>query len=251
MLQNEKYINTDHIIEPCNANCSFCFLNYTDVLKKNHLFLDISPQEIGQIIKNIHHQVKLLQKGDVLAIEGDSLNHLIIIVKGSLIGEMMDFEGKILRVEKISAPETVATAFLFGHHNKLPVSISATEESRLLLIPKEEILTLFKENSIVMRNFLDIISDRAQFMTKKIKLMSLANIKAKISFFLLELVKKQDQTSITLPHTHQELAEIFGVSRPSVGRAFKEMNESGCIKSRGKHIEITDRHKLSLLISPE
>lgn len=249
MVQIHEILEKTGEIKPCNENCSFCFLNYTDVLEKNYLFRSINPFEIGQIISKIHHQVKTLKKGEVLATEGEKLNHLWLIVTGSVVGEMMDFEGKILRVEQLSAPETVATAFLFGESGRLPVTITAKEETKLLSIHKNDLLQLFKENQVVMKNFLDIISDRAQFMSRKIKLMSLNTIKGKISFYLLDLVKKTGKSEFRIPHNQQELAEIFGVSRPSVGRAIREMHDQECIFAKGKEIRIVDNAKLSGLLS--
>ena len=235
-------------IKPCNAECDFCFLNYTDALASNYLFRGIKPEEAGIIIKKIHHRVKKYRKGDVIACEGERLNDLFIIVKGSVVGEMIDFEGKILQLEKISAPQSIATAFLFGNQPLLPVTITALEETRVMIISRSELLGLFNSNAIILNNFLDIISDRAQFMSRKIKLMSLGTIKGKISYFLLEKIKKSGSEEIILDQTQQEIAEIFGVERPSVGRALREMHNNGCIEAKGKRIKIIDRHKLSALL---
>lgn len=251
MLQNKENIVKNELIEPCNSQCSFCFLNYTDVLSANYLFKNLKSNEIGSIIRNIHHQVKSLNKGEVLAQEGDALNYLMIIVKGSVVGEMMDFEGNILRVEKLEAPQTVATAFLFGKNSVLPVTITALEESKLLLIGKNDLMDLFGDNPLILRNFLDIISDRAQFLGRRIKLLSVNTLKGKIALYLLDLVKKSGKKDIHLPHTQKELAEIFASSRPSVGRAFREMHESGCISAKGKNVEIIDTAALSDMLTGE
>ena len=48
-------------IEPCNEECAFCFLNYTEALIQNPLFHGVDKQILGTIIKGIHHQVKQLE----------------------------------------------------------------------------------------------------------------------------------------------------------------------------------------------
>lgn len=246
MLQNEK---TDlEWIEPCNEECSFCFLNYTDILADNYLFRNLSKKEIGIIIRNVHHQVRKYEKGEVIAREGDSYDQLIIIVRGSVVGEMMDFEGRVLRVEQRSAPESVATAFIFGKNNRLPVTITAMEETRSLFIPREDLVELFAGNVIVLNNFLDIMANRAQFLSRQLKLLGLSTIKGKIAHYLLEQVKKQKSEHIRLIHNQHELAEMFGVARPSIARALGELNLEGIIKSRGKQIEILDKASLSTLL---
>ncbi|MFO7756785.1 MAG: Crp/Fnr family transcriptional regulator [Bacteroidales bacterium] len=259
MLQNleshdkshEKYeeeSQEEYLIPPCNDECSYCFLNYTDVLAENYLFRNLSRKKIGKIIRKVHHQVRKYNKGDAIAFEGDYYDKLIIIVKGSVVGEMMDFEGRVLRVEQRTAPESVATAFIFGSNNKLPVTITALEETRLLLIPRDDLINLFAENKTVLLNYLDIMANRAQFLSRQMKLLGLNSIKGKIANYLLEQVKKQGSHNIRMENSQADLAEIFGVARPSIGRALGELKKEKCISVKGKNIRIEDKSRLSELL---
>lgn len=245
MLQNHS--NND-IIEPCNDQCSFCFLNYTDVLSDISLFKGIAKEEIGNIIRDVRHSVKEYGRGDVIAFEGDTYDRLIMIVRGSVVGEMMDFEGRVLRVEQRSAPETVATVFIFGANNRLPVTITAMEETRLLFIPRDDLIRLFASNMTVMKNFIDVMANRAQFLSKQLKLLGLNSIRGKIAHYLLGQVKEQGRDEIRITHTQTELSEMFGVARPSVAREIRRMNEEGIINSRGKNIRIINKSRLSSLV---
>lgn len=248
MLQSEKRDLKKEEIEPCNENCSFCFLNYTDVLGENSLFKGLQHSEIGMIIRNVQHHVRKFKKGDLVAYEGDELNHLIIVVMGAVVAEMMDFEGRVLRVEELKSPDTVATAFLFGSNNTLPVNITALEESKLLYIPKKGLLDLFSNNYEVMKNFLDIMANRAQFLSKQMKLLGLSTIKGKIAHYLLEQMKIHGDTKFKLPITQNDLAERFGVTRPSLARTIREMNELGYLLTQGKNVEILDKPALDKLL---
>jgi CRP/FNR family transcriptional regulator, dissimilatory nitrate respiration regulator len=235
-------------ITPCNHQCSFCFLNYTDVLADNYLFRNLDKMEIGRIIKEIHHRVKEYNKGDIIAQEGDYYDQLIILIKGSVVGEMMDFSGRVLRVEKLQAPESPASNFIFGDNNTLPVTITAEEDTRIILIPREELIKLFAKNETVLKNYLTIMANRAQFLSKKVRLLGLNSLKAKLAFFLLEQRKKQDSDTFNLPITQNDMADILGTTRPSVGRALRELHYSGYIEAKGKNIRVLDKEGLSLLL---
>lgn len=248
MIQTQKFSEKNEFIEPCNANCAFCFLNYADILSSNYLFKGLTLTEIGEIIKKVNHQVREFDKGEVAAYAGDEYNSLMIIVKGSIVGEMMDFEGKVLRIEHLKAPDTVATAFIFGESSSLPVNIVAMESTKVLLIPRNDLLELFCQNQIVLRNYLDIMANRTQHLSKQIKLLGLNTIKGKLAHYLLEQMKMNSSNEFKMPHTQNELAEMFGVIRPSVARSLKEMNEEGIIITKGKNITITDGRKLSQLL---
>lgn len=235
-------------IEPCNNNCSFCFLNYADILGKNYLFRGLTQNEIGPLIKDIHHQVKSFNKGDLIACSGDEYNSLFIIVKGTVVGEMIDFDGRTIRIEELKAPDTIASAFIFGEKNELPVNISATVETKLLIIPRNELLKLLKKNEIILQNYLDIMANRTQQLTRKIRLLGMQSIKGKLAYYLLNITNKTGRNTFVLPNTQKEIADIFGVARPSIGRVFREMDNEGYIKASGKRVCIMNKTELSDLL---
>ncbi len=214
----------------------------------NPLFHDLELDEIGSIIRNVQHSVKKYDKGDFIASAGDRIRHLHIVVQGSVVGEMMDFEGKVLRVEQITAPHSIAAAFLFGHKNVFPVNVTALEETSILLITKNGLMDLFEANRTVMENFLNIMANRAQFLSQQMKMLGLGTIKGKIAHFLLEQVKKQESLNFKIDFTQSQLAERFGVARPSLARTLKEMNDEGLISTKGKHFEILNKKELTALL---
>ncbi len=241
-------MNINSFIEPCNNECAFCFLNFTDALVRNPIFHGIEKQVLGTIIKSIHHHVRQLNAGEVLAVEGDSLTQLWIIVEGAVAGEMMDYTGNLLRVEKIVAPQTIATAFLFGKGGQLPVTVTATEPTKVFCIQKNDLVTLLGQHKKIMLNFLDIISDRAQFLSRRIKVLSISSLRGKIAYYLLQQVKRSGKDEFVLPQTQQELAEQFGTTRPSVGRIISQLNTEKIIESKSKSVRIIDREALSLML---
>lgn len=239
---------TKNIILPCNRNCSFCFLNYTHALSNNFLFRNLPEEEIGIVIRDVHHQVRSYNKGDLIASSGELYNNLLIIVKGTVVGELIDFEGRILRIEELKAPDTIASAFIFGDSNKLPVNITALEKTQLLVIPRSDLLLLMKKNEQILHNYLNIMANRAQHLSKKIRLLGLQSIKGKIAHYLLELETKMGSAELKLPNSQSEIADMFGVTRPSIGRVFREMNSLGLIQASGKHVKIIDKASLSKLL---
>lgn len=239
----------DFDLKPCTKECALCFINYTDALLQNSLFAGLERREVGRLIRNVHHQVRRLQKNEILASEGETLYSFLVIVEGTIIGEMMDNEGNMLTVEKRSAPQSVATAFIFGQKNKLPVTITATEATTLLIIPREELLSMFNLSKTVMKNFLDTISNRAQFLGERIKILSMKDLKGKLAFYLMEVMKKNGRETFRILHSQQELAEMFGSTRPSIGRVIRELNQAKLIETNGKHFRILNKKRLSQLIT--
>ncbi len=241
----ENFIEENEPISPCNINCSFCFLNYTDVLEKNYLFRNLDSQKIGEILKNTHHQTRTFQKGDFIAFSGDHCTNLMIIVKGAAVGEMPDFRGKTLRIGRMKAPESIASAFVFGENNKFPVDVIAVEDTKLLIIPKQDLMNLLRLNETVLGNYLYIISNQTQHLSQKVKLLGLQTITGKIAHYLLDLVNRNKNMEVKLKHTQRELSSMFGVSRPALARVIRQLHKDAVIQASGKHIKILDKNALS------
>jgi CRP-like cAMP-binding protein len=47
--------------------------------------------------------------------------------------------------------------------------------------------------------------------------------------------------------TQADLADYFGVARPSIARVVSEMENEGIIKTRGRSLQILDRERLAIL----
>ena len=115
-----------------------------------------------------------------------------------------------------------------------------------MTIEKQEFLTLLMRNDRILINFLDMISNRSQFLSEKIKFLNFKTIKGKLAQFILQKDGKE-RSSVILEMTQNNLADFFGVARPSVARALGEMEEDGLIEARGKNIKINEKLKLAAL----
>jgi DNA-binding transcriptional regulator YhcF (GntR family) len=54
---------------------------------------------------------------------------------------------------------------------------------------------------------------------------------------------------MTLSQSQTELADFFGVARPSLARTFKEMEEEGILQVERREITIMNKEKLNKLLN--
>jgi CRP-like cAMP-binding protein len=211
------------------------------------VFRGIKEQEIQQLLQEIHFQIKKYKKGDIVAIAGETVKNLYILLSGSVKGEMIDYSGKTIKIEDVEAPKPLATAFLFGKENKFPVTVTALVDLKILAIPVSEFLKILQLNTQVLKNYLNSISTRTQFLSQKLHFLSFKTIKEKVAHFLLKQAGEQFH-SIELKNTQQQLADLFGVTRPSLARVFGEMQKEGLIKMERKTVTLLDKEKLNELL---
>lgn len=186
------------------------------LISQSPIFRGITTEEIAGLFGQIHYQVKTYQKNDLIVTGGEICDHLLIVQQGSVKAEMIDYSGKTIKIEDIEAPRPLAIAFLFGKENRFPVTVSANNEVEIISIPKEEFVKMLQLNSLILNNYLNAISTRAQFLSEKLKFLSFKTIKQKIAHFLLE--KAGDQLlTLEMQQSQEQLAEMFGVAPPLPG----------------------------------
>ncbi|GAB1450621.1 Crp/Fnr family transcriptional regulator [Draconibacterium sp.] len=212
------------------------------------LFRGITEKEAEYLFDKIHFQIKNYSKNDIVVVAGETVENLLIIMAGSVRGEMIDYSGKIIKIEDIEAPKPLATAFLFGQQNKYPVTVTVNNDVRILVIPVNEFLRMLQLNTQILKNYLNSISSRAQFLSQKLNLLSFKTIKGKIAHFLLQKAGEKYH-SIELKNTQQQLADLFGVTRPSLARVFGEMQKDGVINISNKTVSLLDKKALNELIN--
>jgi CRP/FNR family transcriptional regulator, dissimilatory nitrate respiration regulator len=217
------------------------------ILSGSPLFRGLTPDETEAILSDIPLRVRKFREGTLIAQSGEVVSSLMIVLKGVLKGEMVDYAGRVIRIEDIPAPGALASAFVFGNRNLFPVNVMAVTGGELLIIEKEDFLKLLMLKGTVLVNFLNMISNRSQFLSEKIKFLNFKTIRGKLAHYILQ--RAGSKTSFILDMTQNELAEYFGVARPSVGRAMGELEHEGYIEAKGKKITIIDRDGLAELIS--
>jgi CRP-like cAMP-binding protein len=214
------------------------------ILLEAPLFRNISLEEIRAAMSAVPHRIKRFNTGTLIAQNGDKVNSLMIVIKGTVKGEMVDYAGRVIKIEDIPAPGALASAFIFGSRNMFPVNVVALSETELLVIEKTDFLKLLKNNEKVLINFMDMISNRSQFLSRKIKFLNFKTIGEKLAQYILQSAG-DGKTETILNMTQNELADFFGVARPSVGRALGELESKGLIYTKGRYIKILDMKRLS------
>ena len=169
-----------------------------ETLSKSPFFIGLNPRELEDLFSRISHTARSFSRGQTIAQRDDEVRNLVIVLEGSVKGEMVDFSGKILKIEEINVPHAVAPAFLFGERNRYPVDVVALEDCKLLFVSRSDVLRLLQSNTIILSNYLNAIASRAQFLTGKLWFLSFRTIKEKVAHYLLNLAKSQSKTTCLL-----------------------------------------------------
>jgi CRP-like cAMP-binding protein len=216
-------------------------------LSERAVFTGIPETTVDEILEGELYQIKTFTRGSVIAQSGASCNHVRVILEGHVAGEMMDMSGKILKIEDLGPSKMIAPAFLYGRRKNYPVNVIASADLSLWQMHRDDFSKLLQKDIRLLNNFLNAISNRAQFLSEKIRFLSFPTLRAKLAYLFLQYAA--GEPAFRLPMTHQQLSELFGVARPSLTREIRQMNNEGLIGADREMIKIPDQQRLKALLN--
>ena len=191
--------------------------------------------------------IKNYRKKEIVFHQGDTCDALYIVMTGSVKTEMITDSGNLMPIETIHAPRPLAPAFIFSDRNQFPVEVTAITTVEILRISKTEVMRLMTLKPDFMQQFMTHNANRTQFLTQRMQLLSIKTIKGKIAHLLLEK-HQSDGLTFTLSKNQTELAEYFGVARPSLSRSLSEMVEEKIISFDKNKYKILNLNYLKELL---
>ena len=198
-------------------------------------------------LENLKCSIKAYPKNELIIRQGDVCDALYMLMVGSVKTEMITDSGNILGIEIIKAPCPLAPAFLFSDNNHFPVDVTSLEEVEIMKIPKAEIMRLMTTNPDFMSSFMTHNANRTQFLTNRLQLLSIKTIKGKLAHFLLENSPVEGKP-FEINRNQTELADFFGVARPSLARSLSEMVQENIISINKKEYTILNYKALRELL---
>lgn len=196
-------------------------------LNKSIIFRGIDEKEIDKIFKNINYYTKSYVNEEFIAFRGDRVESYMILLEGELVAEMQKINGKVVKIENLNPFSDIAPAFVFGQDNYFPIDLYAIKPSKILYIPKDELLKIIQNNIRILENLLNSFSNRTQFLSKKLW-FSNKTIEEKLATHILENLNSKEIWVIKKSIT--DLANIFGVSRPSLSRVIAGFVEENVLE---------------------
>ena len=198
------------------------------------LFKDCDEKTVEMLISTSSNRMAVYERGDIVAVQGSKCRSLLLLCEGSVKTIMTNSEGKEIKIETMHAPEILASAFIYGSENLLPVTIEATSSCKLWIISKDGLLNMMQKDATLLQNFLKDISDRSLFLSRKLNEFALQNLNTRLIGYM-----KRNSTI----HNLQELAFILGVARPSLSRAVAMLVEQGIVIKSENGYELSAEYK--------
>ena len=184
------------------------------------LFTGVRQEVVDRLLQQSANKLTFYSAGEWIALRQRPCRSLLLLCEGSVVTTMGNAEGKEVVIDRIQALEVLAPAFIYGSVNVFPVSVQALRDCRVWAISKDSFFQTLQEDSVLLRNFLRMISDRSLFLSRKVQEFALESLSSRLVSYL-----KQQQSIQNL----QEVAFVLGVARPSLSRAISMLVGKGVV----------------------
>lgn len=200
-------------------------------LKKVKIFTDSDEKMLISILKAFGKSVSY-QKGEVVFSSSNYSPVLSIIIKG----EARVSKGDTV-ISHLKEGEVFGAAFLYNPEYSFENTVEAITSLKVVMIEKQGIDKLIKEDNTVSLNYVTYLSERIGFLNSKIEGFTKANAEEKLLAYLNKNCDNTDgKCEITVSMT--ELSHVLHISRASLYRVFESLEKQGRICRSGKKIYV-------------
>jgi len=194
--------------------------NESALLRNAQLFSSLTDQELLQISEKI--RIKTFRKNETILHEEDTNEYMYTILSGKVkvIQTSEDGRETILAMHK--------TGDFFGEMSlidgkTMPATVLAMEETLTAIISKKEFISLISMQGKVLEKLLIILCTRLRESWNKIQMLNFNNAAERIKMLFTILSaeygeKSADAITLNIKLTHQDIANMAGITRETVTR---------------------------------
>ena len=192
----------------------------------------------------------VVKKGETIFDEGDSLNGIYCIKDGVCKLSKLSDNGKDQIVKLVKKGELLGQRSLISEEST-NLSAIAIEDMQVCFIPKQEILQFFNENNQFSLNMMKSVCGDLKDADDNMVNLAQKTVKQRLAETLLKLESdfgSNDDGSLKLQLSRDEIAGMIGTATESCIRLLSEFNKEGWITLQGKKITITNKKELQRMV---
>lgn len=193
-----------------------------------------------------NNKTRLYKKRSELFTEGDAPRFLFFIQQGSIKSLKSHADGKEFITNLYKTGDFFGFEPLLEHNTYLESAV-ALEDSEIVLIPKDDFLTLLYSHSDIAASFIGMLCKKVLEKEKQLLHLAYNSVRQRTAEALLKLEKLnegKDKISIA----REDLAKIVGTASESVIRVLSDFKDEGLIEIETGKIKICHAAKLEKVV---
>ncbi len=220
-------------------------------VREENLFCQLGPQALAGL--NAIRQTSVCPKGTLLFVEGQPPRGLFIMCSGRAKLTLTSTGSRSLIVSVADAGEVLGLSAVMSN-TAYDVSAETLEFAQVNFIPRDDFLRFLQNHGeISLRVALHLSMELRRAYHQVARIVLAPTARAKLAGLLLDWSGRDNQPTaegvrFQLHLTHEEIGELIGSSRETIGRLLSDFRRKGLIQTEGMSITIPDPRKLEVLL---
>ncbi len=206
---------------------------YLEMLGTSMLFEDITDEEKKEILGCLTYQIKNYKQGSVIALEGNEIKYIGVILSGSVDMIKEDLWGNRAMLTRMTEGDLFGETFACGIESSSVVTFTASSDLTVMMLPFHQVIhtcsnaCTFHEKLI--RNLVHMIAAKNKALMQKLEIITKKTLREKIMAYLSMQAQLQDTRYFYIPLKRGELAEFLCADRSALTRELSQMREEHLI----------------------
>ncbi|NLE08667.1 MAG: Crp/Fnr family transcriptional regulator [Dehalococcoidales bacterium] len=217
-------------------------------IRSSILFQGIESDALSIMLDCLKPRMKRYRTREIVTSRGQPFEGIGIIAAGKIALTKEMYSGNRTIIGFLDEGDIFGETVAFSDRRVWPMTVITQDDSVVLFLPPDKISrtcsNICASHSTLIMNMLQILSNRALMLDKKIEYLSARNIRGRISSYLLDCLRDRHEPTVIIPMKRHELADYLNIPRPSLSREMGVMRDEGIIDFDGSSVTIHDARTL-------
>ncbi|MBQ7777622.1 MAG: Crp/Fnr family transcriptional regulator [Oscillibacter sp.] len=187
------------------------------------------------------------KKGQSIYIQEYEAEAFYMVKRGTLRSFVMGSDGREITLELLSPGKVFGTVSFFGGTNRI-ASVAALSDAEVLVLNHETLQQCFGEHYSLVVEVIQTLGVTTQFLVSQVESLTIISAEGRIAHTLLQLAldfkKAPGAASYHIPYTHQQIAELAGMSRVATTKALNAFAARGWVQLGYREVTVLDENAL-------
>lgn len=208
----------------------------------------MSAKDITQVLSHLPASLHTYKKDEVICRQGEDFFKLGILLEGKIQSSKTYITNDNFILNTLCSPDVFGENIICAGCNAMPYTLHALQDTVLLLIDGNAVLTMNKQTSSYMSRFLinmvKLMAQRSISTNTQVDYSRITSLRKRVAIFLLSHYEETKQLLFTVSLSRSEMATYLSVTRPALSKVLAELKKENIIDYYKDSFKIQDLDKL-------
>ena len=209
---------------------------------RSPLFAGIGSEDMEGMLGCIGYHVREYAKGEIIAFEEETINHVGVVMEGAVDMVKEDVWGNRTMLLRSYREDIFGETFACGEDSLSVVTFVAAQDCRVLFLSFCRVMHTCTHACVfhqtLIENMVRIIARKNRELMRKVEVVSKKTLREKILAYLSIQSQSQGKKQFEIPLGRVEWAAYLCADRSALTRELAKMKEEGLIDYQKNQFEI-------------